>query len=62
LVGVAATLGGILLVERLRYKNWATAIKATKGFMAGTATGIAAKITTGCFMLGVFLVRVYLGS
>lgn len=61
LVGVAATLGGILLIERLRYRDWDTAMKATKGFMAGTATGMAAKITTGCFILGVFLIRVYFG-
>ena len=61
LMGVFGTLGGILLVERVRYKDWSTALKATKGFAAGTATGMAAKITAGCLMLGIFLVRVYFG-
>lgn len=60
LVGVAGTLGGILLVERQRHRNWSTAVNATKGYVAGAATGIAAKITTGCMMFGVFLIRVYL--
>ena len=61
LAGIVGTLGGILLVERQRHRSWDTAMKATKGYMAGTATGIAAKITTGCFMFGIFLIRVYIG-
>ena len=58
--GVAGTLGGILLVERLRHRDWRTAMSATKGFAAGTTAGIMAKVTAGCLMLGVFLIRVYL--
>jgi hypothetical protein len=59
LVGVAGTLGGILLVERLRYGDWQAAITATQGYLAGTTAGILAKITTGCFMIGVFLIKVF---
>ena len=59
LAGVFGTLGVIVLFERLRHKNWRTAIDATKGYAAGTVTGIAARITAGCLMFGIFLLRVY---
>jgi uncharacterized protein YqgC (DUF456 family) len=61
LVGVGGVLGGILLVERIRHRNWSTAVDATKGYVAGTAAGIAAKVTTGLLMFVIFLVRVYIG-
>ena len=60
LAGVLGTLGGILLVERIRHRDWNTAMSATKGFAAGTTVGVLAKVTAGCLMLGIFLVRVYL--
>lgn len=59
LVGVGGTLGGILLVERMRHRNWETAMNATKGYVAGTTVGIMAKVTAGVFMFAVFLIRVY---
>ena len=59
LAGMAGTLGGILMVEKARYGNWDNALKATKGYFAGQALGIAAKVVTGLFMIGVFLLRVY---
>ena len=59
LAGVVGTLGGILLIERLRHRDWHTAMSATKGFATGTTVGILAKVTAGCLMLGVFLIRVY---
>jgi hypothetical protein len=34
-------------------------MKATKGYLAGHAMGIVAKVVTGLFMIGVFLLRVY---
>jgi uncharacterized protein YqgC (DUF456 family) len=62
LAGVAGTVGGILMVERIRYKDWQTAINATKGYLAGSTAGIIAKVTAGCLMVGVFLIRVYWGG
>ncbi len=61
LVGILGTLGGILLIERLRHRNWSTALNATKGYLAGTTAGIMAKVTAGVLMFGVFLIRVYFG-
>jgi uncharacterized protein YqgC (DUF456 family) len=60
-VGVLGVLGGILLVERIRHRDWSTAVDATKGYVAGTAAGIAAKVTAGVIMFVVFLARVYFG-
>ena len=60
LAGLLGTFGGVLLVERQRGKDWAAALKATKGYVAGSAAGIMAKITSGLFMVGIFLARVYL--
>jgi uncharacterized protein YqgC (DUF456 family) len=62
LAGLGGTLGGILLIERVRYKDWSTALNATKGFLAGNVIGIMARVTAGVLMFGVFLARVYLGS
>ncbi len=62
LAGLLGTLGGILLVERVRYKDWHTALNATKGFFAGNLVGIMARFTAGVVMFGVFLVRIYLGN
>lgn len=59
--GLLGTMGGILLVERVRYKDWDTAINAAKGFFAGNILGIMARFTAGVLMFGAFLVRVYLG-
>ena len=60
LAGVFGTLGGILLIERLRYGNWQAAMDATRGFLAGTGVGVAAKIASGLLMFAVFLTTVYL--
>jgi hypothetical protein len=60
--GLLGTMGGILLVERVRYKDWNTAINAAKGFFAGNMLGIMARFTAGVLMFGVFLVRIYLGN
>lgn len=60
LAGMGGTLGGILLVERMRYKDWRKARNAIKGYLAGNALGILAKMTAGALMIGVFLARVYL--
>lgn len=61
LAGVVGTLGGIVLVERVRHSDWKTAVDATKGYMAGTTAGIMAKITSGILMFGIFLINVWLG-
>lgn len=57
--GLLGTLGGILLMERWYRNEWAGAIKAVKGYMAGASLGIAAKVTSGVLMFAVFLTRVY---
>jgi uncharacterized protein YqgC (DUF456 family) len=59
-VGLMGAVGGVLWVEWRRHKDWDRAVKATKGYLAGSAAGIAAKLTSGFLMLGVFLARVYL--
>ena len=58
LAGIFGTLGGILLVERLRYSDWRSAWLATKGFMAGTGLGIIARITSGIIMFAIFVTSV----
>jgi uncharacterized protein YqgC (DUF456 family) len=62
LAGIAGTLGGILLVERQRYGNWETAINAAKGYLAGHVLGVVAKVVAGLVMIGIFVLRVYMGS
>ncbi len=57
--GLAGTLGGILLMERWYRREWAGAIRAVKGYVAGASLGIAAKVTSGVLMFAVFLTRVY---
>ncbi len=58
--GLIGTVLGVLLVEWRRNGDWQKAIGATKGYVAGTAFGILAKVTSGILMLGIFLSRVYL--
>lgn len=57
--GLLGTLGGILLAERWRRKEWAGAVKAIRGYLTGASLGIAAKVTSGVMMFGIFLTRVY---
>ncbi|MFC1976186.1 DUF456 domain-containing protein [Chloroflexota bacterium] len=59
LIGMAA---GILWIEWKRKGDWDTAVRATKGYIAGTAVGIMAKVTAGVLMVGIFLFRVYGGG
>ncbi len=60
LAGVFGTLGGIVLVERVRHRDWQTAIDATKGYAAGTGAGMLAKVTSGTIMVAIFLITVWL--
>jgi uncharacterized protein YqgC (DUF456 family) len=60
LAGLAGGIGGVLLVEWQRHKDWNKAFKATKGYLAGSAAGTLIKVTSGFLMFGVFLARVYL--
>ncbi len=53
--GFIATMGGILLVERWIRGEWAGAIQATKGYMAGATLGAVAKVISGVVMVGLFL-------
>jgi uncharacterized protein YqgC (DUF456 family) len=62
LAGIGGTVGGILLVEKVRYRDWNSAIKAIKGFAAGTTAGMMARFTAGVMMITVFVIRVYIGG
>jgi uncharacterized protein YqgC (DUF456 family) len=59
-VGLLGAVGGVLWIEWRRHKDWDKALRATKGYLAGSAAGTLAKLTSGFLMLGVFLARVYL--
>ncbi len=60
LAGLIGAVGGVLWIEYRRNKNWEAALRATKGYLAGSAAGLLARFTSGIFMFGVFLARVYL--
>jgi len=59
-VGLLGTFGGVLLVEYNRHKDWQVAIRATKGYVAGSAVGVIAKVISAFLMFGIFLARIYL--
>ena len=52
--GLVGSMGGILLMERWQRGNWPAAVQATKGYLAGTALGAMAKVTSGVFMIAIF--------
>ncbi|HXV44381.1 MAG TPA: DUF456 domain-containing protein [Anaerolineae bacterium] len=58
--GLLGAIGGVLWIEWRRNKDWDAAIRATKGYFAGSVAGIIAKVISGVFMFGIFLARVYL--
>lgn len=60
--GLAGMVAGVLWIEWKRKGDWETAVRATKGYLAGSAVGILARVTSGFFMFGLFLARVYLGA
>jgi uncharacterized protein YqgC (DUF456 family) len=59
ILGCFAGLGGIILgvlwIEWKRKGDWDTAVRATKGYIAGSAAGIMARFTSGVLMIGIFL-------
>lgn len=57
--GMLGAIAGVLWVEWQRHKDWDIAMRATKGYVAGSAAGIMAKVTSGLLMLSIFLARVY---
>ncbi len=59
--GLAGMIGGVLWIEWKRNNDWETAVRATKGYVAGTAAGIMAKVTSGIIMVGIFVATVYRG-
>ena len=62
LAGLVGMVGGILWIEWKKRGDWDRAIRATKGYVAGSAVGIAARVASGIVMIGIFLGRVYLGG
>ena len=62
LAGLIGMIGGVLLIEWRRNHDWDAAVRATKGYVAGSAAGIMARITSGLFMVGIFLAQVYWGG
>ncbi len=59
--GLVGMIGGVLWIEWKRNNDWETAVRATKGYVAGTAAGIMAKVTSGFIMVGIFVGTVYMG-
>jgi uncharacterized protein YqgC (DUF456 family) len=59
--GLIGMSGGMLLIEWKRNNDWDTAVGAVKGYMAGSVAGIMARVTSGFFMVGLFVARVYWG-
>ncbi len=60
LAGLVGMVLGILWIEWKRRGDWDTAMRATKGYVAGSAAGIMARFTSGVMMFAIFLARVYL--
>lgn len=60
--GLIGMIIGVLWIEWKRNGDWEKAIRATKGYMAGTVAGIMARATSGLFMVAIFLTRVYRGG
>jgi hypothetical protein len=62
LAGAGGMAAGVLLIEWRRNNDWDTAVRATKGYVAGSIAGIMAKVTSGLLMFGLFLARIYWGG
>ena len=60
--GLIGMTGGMLLIEWKRNNDWDAAVGAVKGYMAGSLAGIMARVTSGFFMVGLFVARVYWGG
>lgn len=59
LAGLIGMVAGVLWIEWRRNNDWDRAVKATKGYIAGSAAGIMARVTSGVLMFGVFMATVY---
>ena len=59
--GLVGSMGGILLMERWQRGDWQAALQATKGYLAGSALGAMAKVTSGVFMITIFFVAISWG-
>ena len=57
--GLIGMVVGVLWIEWKRRGDWDRAVSATKGYVAGTAAGIMARLTSGVLMFAIFLVRIY---
>jgi uncharacterized protein YqgC (DUF456 family) len=62
LAGLVGMVGGVLLTEWRRNRDWRLAWQATQGYIAGSIAGAMARITSGLLMFGIFLARVYIGG
>jgi uncharacterized protein len=60
LAGVLGMLLGVLWIEWKRGGDWERAVRATKGYVAGSAVGVMARVTAGILMVGLFLGQVFL--
>ena len=58
--GLVGMVVGILWIEWRQKGDWERAVRATKGYMAGSLAGIAARVTSGILMGIIFVARVYL--
>ncbi|MBN1219469.1 MAG: DUF456 domain-containing protein [Anaerolineae bacterium] len=57
--GLVGMVLGVLWIEWKRKGDWDRALRATKGYVAGTAAGVMARFTSGILMLAIFLVKIY---
>ncbi|MBN1995786.1 MAG: DUF456 domain-containing protein [Anaerolineae bacterium] len=60
--GLIGMVAGVLWIEWKRRGDWERAVRATKGYIAGSVAGIMARVTSGVLMFSIFLVRAYWGG
>ena len=59
--GLLGMIGGVMWIEWRRKGDWQIAVRATKGYLAGSVAGIMARITSGVLMVIIFAIRVVWG-
>jgi uncharacterized protein YqgC (DUF456 family) len=59
--GLLGMVGGVLWIEWKRKGDWDVAVRATKGYVAGSVVGVMARVTSGILMFGIFLAKLLMG-
>ncbi len=55
---ILGSLGGIALVEYLRYRNWQNVFQAARGYLVGWVVSLLVQGTVGVLMIVIFLIAV----